>query len=140
MLTKVTAMRTFPSLAIVIACLLAATSPLALGQTTQPSPPTRPNILFAVADDWGYGHAGVYGCRWVKTPAFDRVAAQGLLFTHAYTPNGKCAPSRACILTGRNSWQLGAACNHWCYFPPDIRVFTEALTLAGYSVGYTGKG
>lgn len=102
--------------------------------------PSRPNILFAVADDWGYGNAGAYGCRWVKTPAFDRVASQGLLFTHAYTPDGKCAPSRACILTGRNPWQNGAACNHVCYFPPDLRVFTEALADAGYFVGYTGKG
>ena len=49
-------------------------------------------------------------------------------------------PSRACILTGRNSWQLGAACNHWCYFPSDIRVFTEVLLDSGYFVGYTGKG
>ena len=100
----------------------------------------RPNILFAIADDWGYGHGGAYGCRWVKTPSFDRLAQQGILFTHAYTPNAKCAPSRACILTGRNSWQLGAACNHWCYFPPEIRVVTESLAAAGYTVGFTGKG
>ena len=71
-----------------------------------------PNILFALADDWSHGHAGAYGCQWVKTPAFDRVAREGLLFTNAYTPNAKCAPSRACILTGRNPWQLKAACNH----------------------------
>jgi arylsulfatase A-like enzyme len=62
----------------------------------------KPNILFAVADDWSYGHAGAYGCQWVKTPALDRVARAGILFTHAYTPDGKCAPSRACIITGRN--------------------------------------
>src|SRR5262245_24781551 len=72
----------------------------------------RPNILLAIADDWGYGHASAYGCRWTKTPAFDRVAREGLLFRNAYTPNAKCAPSRACLLTGRNSWQLEAACNH----------------------------
>ncbi len=104
------------------------------------TPAPRPNILFAVADDWGYGHGGAYGCRWVKTPAFDRLARQGILFTHAYTPNAKCAPSRACILTGRNSWQLGAACNHYCYFPPEIRVVTESLAAAGYTLGRTGKG
>ena len=66
----------------------------------------RPNILFAIADDWGFGHAGAYGCKWVKTPAFDRVAREGILFTRAFTPNAKCAPSRAIILTGRYSWQL----------------------------------
>jgi len=102
--------------------------------------PPRPNILFAVADDWSYGHAGVYGCTWVKTPAVDRLAQQGLLFTHAFTPNGKCAPSRACILTGRNSWQLKAAANHWCYFPFEFKTYAEALGENGYFVGMTGKG
>ena len=37
----------------------------------------RPNILFAIADDWSYGHAGAYGCKWVSTPAFDRIAREG---------------------------------------------------------------
>jgi N-sulfoglucosamine sulfohydrolase len=100
----------------------------------------KPNLLFAIADDWSYGHAGAYGCAWVKTPAFDRVAQQGLLFTHAYTPNAKCAPSRACILTGRNSWQLKAACNHIPYFPPEFKTYAEALAEQGYFVGVTAKG
>jgi arylsulfatase A-like enzyme len=51
----------------------------------------RPNILFVIADDWGR-HAGAYGTTWVRTPGFDRVAREGLLFHHAYTPNAKCAP------------------------------------------------
>ncbi|MCL1921321.1 MAG: sulfatase [Kiritimatiellaeota bacterium] len=103
-------------------------------------PPPRPNILFALADDWGYGHAGAYGCKWVKTPAFDRVAKEGVLFTHAYTPTGKCAPSRASILTGRNPWQLKAAANHWCVFPMEFKSYPEALAERGYHVGMTGKG
>ncbi|HNX36100.1 MAG TPA: sulfatase [Kiritimatiellia bacterium] len=102
--------------------------------------PTRPNILFALADDWGYGHAGAYGCAWVKTPAFDRVAREGVLFTHAYTPTAKCAPSRASILTGRNPWQLKAAANHWCYFPSEFKTYAEALEEHGYFVGRTLKG
>ena len=106
----------------------------------QPAPGSRPNILFAIADDWSGGHAGAYGCRWVKTPAFDRVAEQGLLFTHAYTPNAKCAPSRSSILTGRNPWQLKAAANHVCYFPPEFKTWAEALGEHGYFVGMTGKG
>ena len=100
----------------------------------------RPNILIAVADDWSYGHAGAYGCRWVKTPALDRVASQGILFDHAYTPCGKCAPSRASLLTGRNPWQLKAAANHWCYFPTEFKTYPEALAEQGYFVGVTGKG
>jgi arylsulfatase A-like enzyme len=100
----------------------------------------RPNILLAIADDWGYGHASAYGCGWIKTPGFDRVAREGLLFTHAYTPNAKCAPSRACLLTGRNSWQLKAACNHICFFPPEFKAYSEALAEHGYFVGKTTKG
>ena len=105
-----------------------------------PKPAGKPNILFAIADDWSYGHAGAYGCKWVKTPAFDRVADQGILFSHAYTPNAKCAPSRACILTGRNSWQLKAAANHVPYFPPEFKTFFEALAEQGWFVGHTTKG
>lgn len=100
----------------------------------------RPNILLAVADDWSYGHASAYGCKWVRTPAFDRVAKEGILFTNAYTPNAKCAPSRACILTGRNSWQLKAACNHVCYFPLEFKTYAEALAGHDYLVGITCKG
>ncbi len=73
----------------------------------------KPNIMFIIADDWSFGHAGVYGCDWIKTPAFDRIAKDGVLFSRAYTPCAKCAPSRSCILTGRNPWQLEEAANHW---------------------------
>jgi N-sulfoglucosamine sulfohydrolase len=99
----------------------------------------RPNILFAIADDWGR-HAGAYGTAWVRTPAFDRVAREGLLFKNAFTPNSKCAPSRACILTGRNSWQLKEAGNHLCYFPPEFKGWGEALAEHGWTVGHTQKG
>ncbi len=99
-----------------------------------------PNILFAIADDASYPHFSAYGCDWVHTPSFDRVAEEGLLFTRAYTPNAKCAPSRSCIITGRNSWQLKEAANHWPYFPPQFKSYAEALAEKGYFVGKTGKG
>lgn len=99
-----------------------------------------PNFLFAISDDQSYPHAGAYGCTWVKTPAFDRVAKEGILFHRAYTPNAKCAPSRACILTGRNSWELEEAANHLPYFPEKFKTFPEVLRENGYSVGRTGKG
>ena len=101
--------------------------------------PIRPNILFAIADDWGV-HASAYGTSWVKTPNFDRVAKQGLLFRNAFTPNAKCAPSRACILTGRNSWQLKEAANHLCYFPKEFKGWGEALSENQWQVGHTAKG
>ena len=100
----------------------------------------RPNILFVIADDWSFGHAGAYGCDWVQTPNFDRIAAQGVLFTHAYTPNAKCAPSRSIILTGRHSWQLEAAANHVCYYPEKYGSFMQRLEAAGYTSASTGKG
>lgn len=98
------------------------------------------NILFAIADDASYPHFSAYGCDWISTPNFDRVADEGLLFTRAYTPNAKCAPSRSCIITGRNSWQLEQAANHWPYFPPQFKSFVEALGEQGYFTGKTGKG
>lgn len=104
------------------------------------SSPKRPNILFAIADDWGFGHASAYGATWVKTPAFDRVARSGILFRRAYTPNAKCAPSRAILLTGRNSWQLEEAANHIPYFPAKFKTWAEALRDNGYFTGLTAKG
>lgn len=100
----------------------------------------RPNILFAIADDASFPHMGAYGTTWVNTPAFDRVAAEGLLFNNAYTPNAKCAPSRSCILTGRNSWQLEEAANHVPYFPAKFTTFMESLATHGYFTGHTAKG
>jgi arylsulfatase A-like enzyme len=100
----------------------------------------RPNILLAIADDWSFGHAGAYGSTWVRTPAFDRVAREGLLFTRAYTPNAKCAPSRAILLTGRHSWQLEEAANHVPFFPPQFKTWPEALGEHGFATGVTGKG
>lgn len=102
--------------------------------------PLRPNILFAIADDATFQHFGAYGTDWVKTPAFDRVAEEGVLFNNAYTPNAKCAPSRSILITGRYSWQLEEAANHVPYFPEKFKTYPEVLQENGYHVGYTGKG
>lgn len=98
----------------------------------------RPNILFAIADD--ASHMGAYGHSWLNTPAFDRVARDGVLFHNAFTTNPKCAPSRASILTGRQTWQLEEACDHFGIFPGKFRVYPDLLEEAGYHVGFTGKG
>ncbi len=100
----------------------------------------RPNILFAIADDASWKHFNAYGCKWVNTPAFDRVAHDGILFNNAYTPNAKCAPSRACILTGRNSWLLEEAANHDAFFPAKFKTYAEALGENGYFTGSVAKG
>jgi arylsulfatase A-like enzyme len=109
-------------------------APLARAQTK------RPNILFVIADDWGYNHAGAYGCDWIKTPNFDRVAREGVLFTNCFTSNPKCSPSRATILTGRNTWQLREAIDHYSIFPKGLTVYPDLLEKAGYAIGMTGKG
>lgn len=98
-----------------------------------------PNILFAIADDWGL-HAGAYGTPWVNTPAFDRIAKEGLLFKNAFTPMAKCAPSRAIVLTGRHLWQNEEAGNHMAYFPAKLKSWPEVLTEKGWHMGITGKG
>ncbi|WP_349905688.1 sulfatase family protein [Bacteroides caccae] len=115
--------------------------PLLLSNTvmmTTAAQKKQPNILFCIADD--AGHMSAYGTSWVNTPAFDKVAREGLLFEQAFTCNAKSAPSRAAIITGRNSWQLKEACNHWPVFPYEFKSYPEALSDNGYYVGYTGKG
>jgi arylsulfatase A-like enzyme len=128
--------RGFRFLTLAAAAWASACSP----GTAPDRPPEPPNILFCVADDWSWPHAGAYGCSWVKTPGFDRVAREGILFTRAYTPNAKCSPSRACLLTGRNPWQLDEAANHVPHFPARFRTYPEALGRRGWFTGMTGKG
>lgn len=99
-----------------------------------------PNILFVISDDQSFPHASIYGTSWIKTPGFDRIAKEGLLFNNAYTTNAKCSPSRATILTGRNSWLLEEAANHVPYFPEKFITFPEVLKNRGYKTGKTGKG
>ena len=100
----------------------------------------KTNILFVISDDQSYPHTSIYGTSWIKTPGFDRVAQEGLLFTQAYTTNAKCSPSRSSILTGRNSWLLEEATNHVPYFPEKFTTFPEVLKRNGFKTGYTGKG
>lgn len=101
----------------------------------------RPNILICVADDASYRHFSANGCNWIKTPNFDKIASRGILFSNAYTCNAKSAPARACLLTGRNSWQLEEAGNHIGHWPQNkYTTYMEALASNGYFTGYTGKG
>ncbi|MCC6508097.1 MAG: sulfatase [Pirellulaceae bacterium] len=114
--------------------------PLAALAAAEPvKPPTKPTVLFIIADDASRHFGEAYGCKWVKTPNIDRLARQGLVFDNAYTPTSKCAPSRAAILTGRNPWQLEDAANHQPYFPAKFMAFSEALAKAGIQTGGAGK-
>lgn len=100
----------------------------------------RPNVLFALADNWYYPHAASNGDPAVRTPVFDRIASEGTRFTRAFCPVPSCSPTRSCILTGRAAHQLEEAASLWSVFPSKLSVFTDDLAGAGYHVGYTGKG
>ncbi len=102
-------------------------------------PTRRPNILFCIADDWGWPHAGVYGDAVVQTPTFDRLAKEGVLFKHAYVTSPSCTPCRNSILTGQYFWRLGEGANLWSTLDVRVPVFPLLLEAAGYFVGYWRK-
>lgn len=100
----------------------------------------RPNILFIIADDASRDSFGAYGSTYVETPNFDRIANEGVLFTLAYNCNPKCAPARACLVTGRYSWQLEEATNHQPFLSSKWKFYPYLLEEEGYFMGFTGKG
>jgi arylsulfatase A-like enzyme len=100
----------------------------------------RPNILFVVSDDQSWAHTGAGGDPYVRTPAFDKVARDGVLFTHAFCGSPSCAPSRAAMLTGQHVWRLEQGAHMRSHLPRKFPVYTDSLEAAGYHVGYTGKG
>lgn len=123
---------------------------LALFQNLVGPPPTeageqaagrpKPNILLAIADDWGFPDAGAYGNGVVKTPTFDRLAREGVLFRHAFVSSPSCTPSRGALLTGQHFWRLGHGANLWSTLPANLPTYTDVLEAEGYHVGFTRKG
>ena len=72
----------------------------------------KPNIIYILVDDLGYGDLGCYGQAQIKTPNIDRMAAEGMRFTDHYAGSTVCAPSRCCLMTGLHTGlqgQSGAA-------------------------------
>jgi uncharacterized sulfatase len=96
--------------------------------------------LFAIADDWSWSHASVAGDKVVKTPALDRLAREGVLFTNAFVSSPSCTPSRGAILTGQWHWRLEQGANLHSTLPAKFAVYPELLEEAGYHVGFTRKG
>ena len=99
----------------------------------------RPNILFCIADDWGWPHAGALGDEVVQTPTFDRLAKEGVLFPHAYVSSPSCTPSRNAILTGQWHWRLKEGANLWSSLSPDLKVYPKLLAAKGYHIGHWRK-
>ena len=100
----------------------------------------RPNILFAISDDQSWVHTGATGDPVVKTPAFDRVAEEGVLFTHAFCSSPSCTPSRGAVLTGQDFWRLDEGGNLWSTLSAEFPVYPDLLAEGGYHVGHIRKG
>jgi arylsulfatase A-like enzyme len=100
----------------------------------------RPNILFCIADDWSWPFASSAGDKVVKTPTFDRVTREGVLFQNAFVTAPSCTPSRGAIVTGQWHWRLEEGGNLWSTLPAKFEVYPDLLEKAGYHVGLTRKG
>ena len=116
-----------------------------LGELSQPGIAAaeegrRPNILLAIADYQSDPYASIYGDTSSNTPAFDRIAREGVLFRNGFAASPGCSPSRAALLTGRHTWQMEHAGTHASSFSQRYDVYPDLLEDAGYFVGYTGKG
>jgi arylsulfatase A-like enzyme len=105
----------------------------------QEVPAKRPNILFCLADDWGWPHAGACGDRVVKTPTFDRLAKEGVLFENAFVAVPSCTPCRNSILTGQMFYRLEQGANLWSTLDTKFPTFVGLLAKAGYATGHWRK-
>lgn len=107
--------------------------------------PARPNIVFILADDLGYGDVGCYGQQYIETPNIDALARRGMLFTQAYSGTAVSAPSRCCLITGTHTGHSWVRGNH--KVPPEgqLPLPEGASTIfhdfqdAGYMTGAFGK-
>ena len=115
------------------------------------APPPRPNVVYILADDLGYGDLGAYGQAHIDTPNLDRLAAEGLLFTQHYAGSTVCAPSRASLMTGQHTGRVQIRGNYELGGFRDeeergqmaidfaYETLPEVLRGAGYRTGLVGK-
>ena len=106
-----------------------------------PAAAPKPDIVFILADDLGYGNLGCYGQTRIKTPHLDRLAAEGMRFTDAYAGATVCAPSRCALMTGLHTGHARTRGNQFPDLPlrPQDVTVTELLKRAGYRTGLFGK-
>src|SRR4029079_4293476 len=102
-------------------------------------PPAKPNIVFILADDLGYGDLGCYGQAKIRTPTLDRLAAAGVRFTQCYAGSTVCAPSRCTLMTGRHTGHARIRSNARVPLAPGDVTVAEILKSAGYATGIVGK-
>jgi len=105
----------------------------------------RPNIIYIMADDLGYGHLGCYGQKEIKTPNIDRMAAEGIRLTDHYAGSAVCAPSRSALLTGLHTGHCYVRGNRPLPvegnvpIPADSQTFGKVMQSAGYTTACIGK-
>jgi N-sulfoglucosamine sulfohydrolase len=100
----------------------------------------RPNILIAISDDQSYLHTSFAGCGFINTPAFDRVAENGIYFTNGIAASPGCAPSRSALVTGRHHWQNEQSGQHAAGWMIEYVPMVDMFENAGYHAGATAKG
>lgn len=104
----------------------------------------RPNIVFILADDVGYGDLGCYGATKIKTPHLDRLAREGTRFTDAHSPSSVCTPTRYALMTGQYAWRhrpgagILSGVAPLCIAPGTVTV-PSLLKQAGYATAVVGK-
>ncbi|MDB6034423.1 MAG: N-acetylgalactosamine-6-sulfatase [Verrucomicrobiales bacterium] len=106
---------------------------------TQFLPKHKPNIIFILADDLGYGDVGCYGQTKIKTPNIDKLAEEGMRFTQCYAGTTVCAPSRACLMTGLHSGHVRIRGNAAVPLQAQDVTVAEVLKSANYHTGAVGK-
>lgn len=99
----------------------------------------KPNIIFILADDLGYGDLGCYGQERVKTPRLDSMAREGIRFTQCYAGSTVCAPSRCVLMTGLHTGHCRVRGNARVPLRPEDVTVAELLQSAGYATGLIGK-
>ena len=102
-------------------------------------PANRPNVIFILADDLGYGDLGSYGQKKIKTPHLDQLAAEGMRFTSCYAGSTVCAPSRCTLLTGLHTGHARIRGNANAALGPDDLTVSEIFKKAGYRTAIFGK-
>src|SRR5262249_43960082 len=114
--------------------------PAATTSASEPADkPVRPNVVFILADDLGYGDLGCYGQKQIQTPNLDKMAAEGLRFTQCYAGSTVCAPSRCILMTGLHTGHAVVRGNALVPLRADEVTVAKVLKDAGYSTGLIGK-